>query len=146
LGIGTGSGLGAFDGNRESAFYVSHATQSVVALEIDLGKTVEVCAGMVMFGAMAPYSRRVLLQMSSDGVGAAGWLCADGGADAAWTVLGKGPGATGVWCGRLFGHLCCSTAEFWVRSGAIGRLGPPLAAGPASLEGYCRSVQVTPYL
>jgi hypothetical protein len=43
--------LAAFDGSMETSFYASHLTNRIVALEIDLGETVEVCAGMVSFGA-----------------------------------------------------------------------------------------------
>lgn len=53
---GDGSQLEAFDDAINTAFYASHATVPVVALELDLGLTAEVCGLEVFYGAPRPCS------------------------------------------------------------------------------------------
>jgi hypothetical protein len=48
---GSGTQLAAFDGSMATAFYASHNTVPVVALELDLGTTVEVCGLLVNYSA-----------------------------------------------------------------------------------------------
>lgn len=48
---GDGAQLRAFDGRMDTAFYASHATVPTVALEVDLGQTVEICGVVVSYGA-----------------------------------------------------------------------------------------------